>query len=186
MGVWFAYSLVTALTAGRRQDGRQLRSGVDGLTGNAARQRTRPPRHVRHRAQRKSRRRLRRCRAASHPGRSSSAGRAKCTCESKPHSAAGAPLQNQVLVPPTLLQLFGTTQPSTLGAGIFSYCRAASAKNPCEYGTSAWPKSPAAPLPRCAQSVVGRWVGVVDGVWIFLVPERPWALEVPKVLSWLA
>jgi len=27
---------------------------------------------------------------------------------------------------------------------------------------------------------------VVDGVWIFLVPEQPWALKVPKVLSWLA
>ncbi len=63
---------VTALTAGRRQDGRQLRGGVDGLSGNAVRQRTRQPRRVRHRAQRKSRRRLRRCRAASHPGRSSS------------------------------------------------------------------------------------------------------------------
>jgi hypothetical protein len=34
---------VTALTAGRRQDGRQLRGGVDGLSGNAAGQRTRQP-----------------------------------------------------------------------------------------------------------------------------------------------
>ncbi len=99
------------------------------------------------------------------------AGRAKCTCESKPHSAARAPLQNQVLVPPTLLQLFGTAQPSTLGAGMFSYCRAASAKNPCESGRERLAKVDGSVSAALRSKRRGRWVGVVDGVWILPGPR---------------
>lgn len=178
---------VTALTAGRRQDGRQLRGGVDGLSGNAVRQRTRQPRRVRHRAQRKSRRRLRRCRAASHPGRSSS-----------------GPGEQNALANPSLIAQLGrlcrtrfwfrllcssSSGPRNLRLSARECSRTAALpprRTRASLGASAWRKSTAASLPRCAQSVEGAGLEWWTAFGSFLVPERPWALGAPKVLSWLA